>query len=183
MHGDTLALILVRHAEAASVGGAVTHDGERPLTARGTEDARAVGRMLAAIERTAPGLILTSTLRRSMETGELISSAFAGPVQRSAARWLDPGFRNAELFEELLALRRAGHQCVVAVGHQPDLGNFIGFLISGSAPTSVALSPGTAARLTLRVTGGRPEAVLQWLLSPAAAHALAPSSPHSPGKP
>ena len=173
MHSDTLTLILVRHGEAAAVGGAVTHDAERPLTARGAEDARAVGRMLVRLELT-PSLVLTSPLRRAVQTGEQIAAAFPAALRRSASRTLEPGFRNGELLEELLTLRRAGEETVVAVGHQPDLGNFIAYLIAGSAPPSVALSPGTAARLALRATGGRPEAVLQWLVPPAAAHALAP---------
>ncbi len=171
MHSDTVSLVLVRHGEAASVGGNVRSDAERPLTSRGMEDARAIGRALACLDPP-PGLILTSPLRRAVQTGELIAAALGDSTRRTISTSLEPGFRNSDLFEEILALRQAGEQSIAAVGHQPDLGNFIAFLISGSAPTSVALSPGTAARLSVRTTGGRPEAVLHWLLPPAAAHAL-----------
>ncbi len=171
MHSDTVSLVLVRHGEAASVGGTVLNDEQRPLTARGVEDAKAIGRMLARLDHS-PGLVLTSSLRRAIQTGELIAAALGGPVRREISRCLDPGFHNTDLFEQILALRQAGEQNIAAVGHQPDIGNFMAFLIAGSAPTSVALTPGTAARLSLRTTGGRPEAVLHWLLPPAAAHAL-----------
>jgi phosphohistidine phosphatase len=176
MHTDTISLVLVRHAEAADVSSGAPHDGERPLTSRGSEDAKAIGRTLARIEHP-PALILTSSLLRAVQTGELIASAFAVPVRTAVSGALEPGFRNADLLEELLVLRRAGEQRIVAIGHQPDVGNFIGFLIAGSAPTSIALAPGTAVRLTLRATGGRPEAVLHWLMPPSAMHALLSSPP------
>ena len=173
MHSDTISLVLVRHAEAAGVTSGAPHVGERPLTSRGTDDARVIGRLLARLERP-PALILTSSLRRAVQTGELIGSAFPAPVRCAINMALEPGFRNGDLLEELLVLRRAGEQSIVAVGHQPDVGNFIGFLIAGSAPTSVAMAPGTAARLTMRATGGRPEAVLHWLMPPLTMHALLP---------
>ncbi|HEX9005793.1 MAG TPA: histidine phosphatase family protein [Bacteroidota bacterium] len=178
MHSDTVSLVLVRHGEAASVGGTVPNDAERPLTARGAEDAKAIGRLLARLDHS-PGLILTSSLRRAIQTGELIGTELGTAARRGISRNLDPGFRNTDLFEEVFALRQAGEQNVAMVGHQPDLGNFIAFLIAGSAPTSVALAPGTAARLSVRTTGGRPEAVLHWLMPATAAHALllAPSRP------
>jgi phosphohistidine phosphatase len=175
MQSDAFTLILVRHAEAAAVSDAVRSDAERPLTARGMEDASAVGRFLARIDRP-PALILTSPLYRAIQTGELLARAYDSSLPRIVCQALQPGFRNEDFIDELVALRRVGHDSVLAVGHQPDVGVLINFLVAASAPTSVAMSPGTAARMVLRLSGGRPEGVLQWIFPPSAARAVLSST-------
>jgi phosphohistidine phosphatase SixA len=45
-------LYFVRHAEAKPLGGLVTTDAARPLTADGERDARIMGRMLSRLEFT-----------------------------------------------------------------------------------------------------------------------------------
>lgn len=138
-------------------------DGERPLSVRGEADARAVGRMLAAADP-ALALVLTSPLRRAVDTGGLIASAFQPvPVQRATGQ-LSPGFDPDLLMEELLALGSDDH--VAVVGHQPDMSVLASRLITGGTKGSVAFSPGAVALLIVAPMGRRAEAQLRWLLTP-----------------
>jgi len=156
-------LYLVRHAEAAALGGTIHRDADRPLTKRGAEDSKLVGRVLAHLD---PGvtIILTSPLRRARQTGENIATAFNGHVAPRATESLAPGFRVRALLEEL---RAVGHPSgLVMVGHQPDLSMAIGHLIDGQAHVAVGMPPGAVA--LIRMSGGGPaaEVHLQWLLTP-----------------
>ncbi len=100
-------LILVRHAKAAPG----SPDASRPLTKSGREAAAMLGELLA--ERR-PDAVLTSPLRRALETAEAIASA-AG-VEPVVDERLAPGATLAGVREAV-----AGRgETVVTVGHQPD---------------------------------------------------------------
>ncbi len=113
-------LILVRHAHAKSGD----PDELRPLSARGREEARALGERLAA-ER--PDAVVTSPLLRARETAAAIAKA-AGVELRIDER-LAPGATAADV---LAAVESAG-ETVVTVGHQPDCSE-IAFALTGADP-------------------------------------------------
>jgi phosphohistidine phosphatase len=170
MQGDTFTLILVRHGEAASTGGTVHSDEERPLTAKGIEDVTALGKFLAAIEPN-PSIIISSPLLRAVQTARAIAGAYpADTLPLSVSNVLRSGTRPRDLWSELLTLRRAGQTSIIAVGHQPDIGDAVSNYVAGSA-VSVSIMPGTALRLVGKASGGRAEAILHWIVTPAMARA------------
>ena len=100
-------LILVRHAHADPGD----PDELRALSARGREEARALGERLAD---SAPDAVLASPLLRARETAAAIAKA-AG-TELVVDERLAPGARADDLIEAA-----ADHGAtVVAVGHQPD---------------------------------------------------------------
>jgi phosphohistidine phosphatase len=112
--------VIVRHAEAA----AGEPDELRPLTARGREQARALGRRLRA-EGLVPDAVVTSPLLRARET----AAALALGEPRVDGR-LAPGATPA-------AIRDAAAGCgetVLVVGHQPDCGRAVAELSGGPEP-------------------------------------------------
>ena len=111
-------LILVRHAHSDPGD----PDSLRPLSARGREQARALGEALAD-ER--PELVLASPLLRARETAAAIAKA-AGVELRIDER-LAPG---ATADEVVAAVEGAG-ETVVAVGHQPDCSEIAAALGAG----------------------------------------------------
>ena len=113
-------LILVRHAHAKSG----EPDELRPLSARGREEARALGERLAA-ER--PDAVVSSPLLRARETAAAIAKA-AGVELRIDER-LAPG---AAADDVLAAVDGAG-ATVVTVGHQPDCSE-IALALTGADP-------------------------------------------------
>jgi phosphohistidine phosphatase SixA len=74
----------------------------------------------------------------------------------------------------LIALSGGGS--IVAVGHQPDLSNFISMLVASAAYAAIAMAPCAIARVSLKVSpaGDHSEAHLHWLLTPDVIRKIAP---------
>jgi phosphohistidine phosphatase SixA len=125
-------LILVRHAHSDPG----LPDELRPLSARGRDEARALGERLAA-ER--PDLVLASPLLRARETAAAIAKA-AGAELRVDDR-LAPGAGA----EDLVAAVEAAGATVVAVGHQPDCSEIAAALGAGERD----FAPAGFAEITL----------------------------------
>ena len=107
-----------------------------------------------------------------MQTAHTIASAYAPEIATSVSPLLRPGVRPGELWDELLVMRRAGQSTIIIVGHQPDLGNAVSAFACGSSALSNSIVPGTAIRLVGRVSGGRPEAILHWIITPGMARSV-----------
>ena len=116
-------LYIVRHAEAA--GG--EPDELRPLTGQGRENARSVGKRLAA-GGVRPDAVLTSPLLRARETATEIAHALG--VEAEADERLAPG---ASADEVQAAVAGRG-ETVIVVGHQPDCGRVAAALGGGPEP-------------------------------------------------
>jgi phosphohistidine phosphatase SixA len=125
-------LILVRHAHSDPG----LPDELRPLSARGRDEARALGERLAA-ER--PDLVLASPLLRARETAAAIAKA-AGAELRVDER-LAPGAGA----EDIVAAVEAAGATVVAVGHQPDCSEIAAALGAGERD----FAPAGFAEITL----------------------------------
>ena len=120
-------LFLVRHAHSA-LG---EPDSLRPLSAKGREQARALGERLAPAR---PEAVFTSPLLRARETATAIARA-AGLEAQSDER-LAPG---ASAEDVLAAIEGAG-ETVVVVAHQPDCSEIAAALGAGEhdfAPAGV----------------------------------------------
>jgi phosphohistidine phosphatase len=154
-------LYIARHAEALPVGGNTARDADRRLSPRGEEDAASMGRALAHLDPNVD-IIVTSPLRRAIETGELVGRELSKHPILHVSEHLAPGFSNNALFRDLLSLGAGSN--IVAIGHQPDMSDFVSFLIAGSQGASVAMSAGSIAKLVLE--GSRPQAFLGWLITP-----------------
>jgi phosphohistidine phosphatase len=162
-------LYLARHGEALATGGSIARDADRPLSVRGEEEATMMGRVLSQI---CPALemVVTSPLLRAVRTGEIMGNEISSHPIFTASNLMAPGFRHKNLYDELVML--CGDGDVLAVGHQPDLSAFIAYLISGANSATVAMAPGAVARLTVKTGKNRPDATLDWLLTPQVAKCL-----------
>lgn len=108
----------MRHASALSaLEAGVGSDGERPLSESGLKEARAAAEELAG-RGFRPAAIVTSPLRRAMQTARQAAAVFPGAEVRP-----EPGLASAadpaELARELV--RDAGGPFLV-VGHHPSIG-------------------------------------------------------------
>ena len=116
-------LVIVRHAEAAPGD----PDELRPLTPRGREDARALGRRLRE-EGMQPDAIVSSPLLRARETArELARETDAKPAPDDR---LAPG----ATADDVRAAVAGRGDTVVVVGHQPDCGRITASLTGGPEP-------------------------------------------------
>jgi phosphohistidine phosphatase len=113
-------LLVLRHAKSSWDDPALD-DHERPLNARGEEDAPRIGR-LARDERLAPELILSSDAVRARVTAEAMADATGGQML------LDPRLYHASAAAILAVLRSSvapGAGTVMIVGHNPGLEELI----------------------------------------------------------
>ena len=116
-------LLIVRHARAAEG----SPDELRPLTESGREDARALGKQLAA-DGVRPDAILTSPLLRAGQTADEIGRAVG--VEPEPDDRLAPG---AEPDDVRAAIAGRG-EIVMVVGHQPDCGRAASAFSGGPEP-------------------------------------------------
>ncbi len=114
MSGPMRQLVLLRHAKAA-VDAATGEDYDRPLAARGLEDAPAVAQAL--VEAGAdPQIVLVSDAKRTRETWALVSPAFPkAEVRFLKSLYLSPSEAVATEAE------KAGAERVMIVAHNPGL--------------------------------------------------------------
>jgi phosphohistidine phosphatase len=109
-----------------------------------------------------PDLILTSPLVRARQTAEIIANATGASVEACDA------LANGD-HESLLAA--AHRDCVVAVGHEPHISNFLGWAL-GTRHLPVEIKKGSAALMTFE---GQPEpgnGTLDWFMPPRALRQL-----------
>jgi phosphohistidine phosphatase len=118
-----LRLFLIRHADAESG----EPDELRRLSPEGREQARTLGRQLAA-EGVRADAILTSPLLRARETGEALADALVCTYEPSDA--LAPG-ADAAAVRSAVADRG---ETVIVIGHQPDCGQIAAELGDGTEP-------------------------------------------------
>ena len=116
-------LLLIRHADAE----AGDPDELRRLSPEGREQARALGKRLAAAGVRADA-VLTSPLLRARETGEALADAVVCASEPSDA--LAPGATAAGVRS---AVEGRG-ETVIVVGHQPDCGQIAAELGDGTEP-------------------------------------------------
>jgi phosphohistidine phosphatase len=161
-------IYVIRHAEATPIGGTIVRDADRLLSEEGEAHARLAGVALALLDPSIK-VILTSPLARAQQTGALFAKAFAPERPVRPSENLLPGFRYASLLEELTSYGTGGS--VAAVGHLPDLANFISWLIADGSHTSVAMSPGSIAHISIDA-GSQQEGTLRGLLTPEVIAAL-----------
>ncbi|MFC5438239.1 SixA phosphatase family protein [Rhodanobacter umsongensis] len=137
-------LILLRHAEAVPIE-TTGDDQQRPLSARGEQEAQAAGLWLAA-HGVRPERVLCSATRRTDETSRLALAAIdAAPVPLMLGEIYDasPG--------ELLALldQHDDAGTVMLVGHNPGIERLVALLVEGRSDEFRGMPLGALAVLHL----------------------------------
>jgi phosphohistidine phosphatase len=160
-------LLVIRHAiaeerEAFALTG--QDDDLRPLTPEGRRRMRRGGR---GLRRVVPklGVLASSPLVRAVQTAEIVAEAYGSvPVDRWTE--LAPGVHPGMLVERLRSLPHPEGP-VAVVGHEPDLGELVSWLLSGRAPSFVEMKKGAACLLEFEGPPDPERARLLWHLAPA----------------
>jgi phosphohistidine phosphatase len=154
-------IYLLRHgiAEDARSG---QPDEERALTSEGREKLRRVLKRARAAD-VAPGVILSSPLRRALETAEVAVTVFgyAGQVVRTRA--LAPGASPIDTWEEVRSRKDEGS--ILLAGHEPHMSSMLAFLLD-SPSLQTDMKKGALARVDCDRFGPKPKCVLKWILTP-----------------
>jgi phosphohistidine phosphatase len=154
-------LYVIRHADALALGErGITEDDDRPLSEEGELQSRNLSLML---QQRASHLdaIFTSPLRRARQTGELIVHDWPGAPQVLNCDHLAMGSRRRSLAR---FLRDWGGNCAALIGHQPDLGEFIGWLI-GCKKAQIEVGKASVALVECSDRPGKSQGTLKWLVT------------------
>lgn len=153
-------LYFLRHASAGEHVMNPKKDEKRALDKEGIEQCGYVGRALAALN-VQVDTIVSSPLKRCTQTASLVGNelGYEGKLQIDAG--LRPGAGFAD-FRKLLE-KFARQEAVMVVGHNPNLSQFLGSVISDSGcEASLDLKKGAVAKVEMRRTTG----TLQWCVTP-----------------
>jgi phosphohistidine phosphatase len=154
-------LYLLRHG-AAEDGGPDTPDEERALTAEGRRKLRPV-LDAGATAGMKPTLILSSPLKRAIQTAELAKNVlkYKGDVLRTKS--LVPGATVEQVWEEIRGHR--DEESLLMVGHNPLFSELSGYLL-GSNEIEVDFKKGAILRVDFDRFPPRPKGILRWYLTP-----------------
>ncbi|HUO26423.1 MAG TPA: histidine phosphatase family protein [Candidatus Aquilonibacter sp.] len=153
-------IYFLRHASAGDPLVNPKKDEKRALDKEGIEQCGYVGRALAAVEAQVD-VIISSPLKRATQTASLVGNemGYEGKLQVEPA--LRPGAGFAD-FRRLLE-KYARQEAIMVVGHNPNLSQFLGLIVSDSGcEASVDLKKGAVARVEMRRSSG----TLHWCLTP-----------------
>ncbi|MFO0972786.1 MAG: phosphohistidine phosphatase SixA [Phycisphaerae bacterium] len=159
-----MVLYLVRHGIATPRGEqGLLPDGDRDLTPEGVKKTRRLARALHALG-VELSEIWTSPLTRAARTARLLAESYDLASRVRTLDCLSPG----GAFDELVdALREVGRGAgIAAVGHEPFLGEFTSYLLTGTQAASIAYKKGGVAALELTEFVAPVRARLLWLLTP-----------------
>jgi phosphohistidine phosphatase len=158
-------LFLMRHANAGTIRENPALDAKRGLIKEGKEQCMLMARALSALK--APiDVIVSSPLKRAMQTAQLVGTelGYDAKVEISPALGLNASFSD---FQALLA-KYADREAILAVGHNPNLFQFLGRLVTGNGGASIRMRKGSIARVDLENHPPR----LQMLIDPRTARAI-----------
>jgi phosphohistidine phosphatase len=159
-------LYFLRHASAGEPVANPKKDEKRGLDKEGMEQCGYIGRALAALEAQVD-VIISSPLKRATQTASLVGNEMGYEGKLQIGPELRPGAGLAD-FRKLLE-KYARQEAIMVVGHNPNLSQFLGAVISDSGcEASVELKKGAVAKVDVRRSSG----TLQWCLTPKVARAL-----------
>src|ERR1700746_3601039 len=149
-------LYFLRHASAGEHVANPKKDEKRALDKEGIEQCGYVGRALAALDVQVE-VIVSSPLKRCTQTASLVGNemGYEGKLQ------IDVGLRPAAGLADFRKLleKYARQEAIMVVGHNPNLSQFLGAVISDSGcEASLELKKGGVAKVEMRRTAG----MLQW---------------------
>lgn len=156
-------IFIVRHADAGEPRTGPRQDLQRHLSAKGRRDARNLAEVLNSVG-IEPTLIITSPLKRALETARIISEGTSHSKKPVVWEELKPGESTEELGEKLSTLKNRNN--VFIVGHEPGLSELVNDMIGSDNGTGISLSKGGIARIQVMEFTPKVRGRLKWLISP-----------------
>jgi phosphohistidine phosphatase len=177
---SSMNLYILRHASAGIRRVNPLLDTKRPLDKDGKSQCLQLAHVLNAMKITFD-LVVSSPLKRSLQTAQLVATETGFEQNILISTALAPS-STFPLFQRMLR-DCTNYENVLVVGHNPNLTQFLGQLLSTTAPSGaepssvpgVRLRKGSLARVTLL----RGPAVLQSLIDPRIVRALYATSTKS----
>lgn len=152
-------LYLMRHANAGVYRGNPLLDAKRSLVKEGKEQCMLMARVLSAL-KVQIDVVVSSPLKRSLQTAHLVGTELGYDAKVEISPALAPNATYAE-FQTLVA-GYADREGVLAVGHNPNVFQFLGRMITGNGGAAIRVRKGSIARIDM----DRHPPRMQWLIDP-----------------
>jgi phosphohistidine phosphatase len=159
-------VLLIRHAIAEDredFAKTSDNDAERPLTDTGRRKMRKVASRLQRLLKRLDA-IASSGLTRADETAAIVRKSY-GRVKVVKLRALEPGGEPQAVLDWLGDFPRDA--AVALVGHEPDLGRLLGYMVCGRPVRVLAFKKGGGALLRFEAAPTPAQGMLRWALTPA----------------
>ena len=158
-------LYLMRHANAGLSRGNPTLDAKRALVKEGKDQCMLMARMLSAF-KVQIDVIVSSPLKRAMQTAQFVGTelGYEQKVEISPALGLNEDYAAFQL----MLSKYADREGVLVVGHNPNLFQFLGRMITGNGGAAIRMRKGAIARVDM----DRHPPLLRWLIDPRMARAI-----------
>lgn len=158
-------LYLMRHANAGVPRGNATLDAKRALIRDGKDQCMLMGRLLGTL-KVQVDVIVSSPLKRALQTAQFVGTELGYDAKVEIHPALAPNASFAD-FQQMLA-EYADREDVLAVGHNPNLFQFLGRVITGNGGAGVRMRKGSVARIDM----DKHPPLLQWLIDPRMARSI-----------
>jgi phosphohistidine phosphatase len=158
-------LYLMRHANAGLRRENPTLDAKRGLVKEGKDQCMLMARVLSAL-KVQVDVIVSSPLKRALQTAQFVGTELGYESKVEVSKALAPG-ADFSAFQDMLA-KYANREGVLVVGHNPNLYQFLGRLVTGNGAATIRLRKGSIARVRL----DRRPPILQWLIDPRTASSI-----------
>jgi phosphohistidine phosphatase len=158
-------LYLMRHANAGLIRENPVLDAKRSLVKEGKDQCMLMARVLSAL-KVQVDVIVSSPLKRALQTAQFVGTelGYEAKVEVSQALALDADYAD---FQKMLA-KYSDREGVLVVGHNPNIFQFLGHLVSGNGGAAIRMRKGSVARIDV----DRHPPLLQWLIDPRTARAI-----------
>jgi phosphohistidine phosphatase len=153
-------LYLLRHGVAED-GSAHRPDADRGLTSDGRRKLRQVLES-ASTAGLVPSLILTSPLKRAVQSAEIAQDVLKYKNQLLRTKALAPGATVEQVWDEVRLHRN--EPALLLVGHNPLFSELSGYLL-GSSDLQVDFKKGAILRIDLEHFPPKPKGILRWYLT------------------
>jgi phosphohistidine phosphatase len=152
-------VLVLRHAEAEEPAHALIagrSDAKRELTKDGRRKmltgARGLGQVVEHIDH-----LVSSPLVRAVQTADLLAEVFPD-AKRQEHAGLSPGFPHAALMGWIARYKGT----LALVGHEPDLSQWVGYMVTGEARSVVLMKKGACCCLKMPESPLAGEAHIVW---------------------
>jgi phosphohistidine phosphatase len=150
---------LLRHGIAEEERSGLS-DADRALTQDGRRKLRQTLNT-ASLADVQPTLILTSPLKRAVETAEIAQKVLGYKGELVRTESLLPDSSVEEVWEEIRTHRNQA--AVVLVGHDPLFTNLAGYLL-GAPDLQIDVKKGSVVRIDFESFPSKPKGILRWFL-------------------
>src|ERR1700676_4472940 len=139
-------LYLMRHANAGLNRANPLLDNKRGLVKEGKDQCMLMARVLSAF-KVQVDVIVSSPLKRALQTAQFVGTelGYDAKVEISVALAPDADY---SAFQDLLT-GYADREGVLVVGHNPNLFQFLGKLVTGNGGANLRMRKGAVARIDL----------------------------------